>query len=141
MTKLLAAFTALAISAAAPAVNAQFTATVIPPKKPKPEVTVAAVTTVAAAKDTTLSEKLTDMKAWVDSAAVALAAKPPTAATDSTPSTDSVVVAREPTEKAHASSTARFKSGSPAPDTATPIPMLLLAGAAMLAAGRWIRRR
>ncbi|MGI9076597.1 MAG: hypothetical protein ACR2G6_04580 [Gemmatimonadaceae bacterium] len=147
MKKLLVAFTALALSTAAPAVSAQFTATVIPPKKPRAEETATETTPAVAAKDTTLSEKLTDMKAWVDSAAVALAANPSPAVSDSAPSSDAATsadtasVTREHTGKPHVESPAKFKDGAPAPDTATPIPLLLLAGAGLMAAGSWIRRR
>ena len=142
MKKLLAACIALALSAAAPAVSAQFTAVVIPPKKPQTEESPAvAVTAAKAAKDTVLSEKLTDMKAWVDSAAVALAAKPATAiVTDSAPATDSSTITRG-AGKPLAEPPAKFRNGAPAPDTATPIPLLLLASAGLIAAGHWIRRR
>ena len=147
MKKYLAVITVLTFGSAVPAVSAQFTAAVAPPKKARVEEAAPAAATAKAAKDTALSEKLTDMKAWVDSAAVALAAKPPAPAADSAaspntsaPSPDSTVI-REHGVKPHAESPAKFKNGAPAPDTATPIPLLMLAGAALLAAGSWIRRR
>lgn len=139
--KLLAAFTALALSSAVPAASAQFTAAVVPPKKPKAEETAPIAAAAKAEKDTALSEKLTDMKAWVDSAAVALSTKTPAPAADSAASPDSSAVVQEPEVKPQAESPAKFKNGAPAPDTATPLPLLLLVGAGLVAAGSWIRRR
>lgn len=147
--KSLACLAVLALVAAAPAASAQFTTVVTPPKRPKAEEAPAVATNGQIARDTALNERLTDMKAWVDSAAVALSGKPIAPAPDSSAradtamkTADSSTAAKPPMNATPASpAPAKFKDGAPAPDTATPIPFLLLAGAGFMAAGRWIRRR
>lgn len=151
---ILAAF-ALAVSAAA--LPAQFTTVVVPPpQKERPTVprSMRSDTTV---RDTSTAQRLQEMSAWVDSAAVAMGIEPaaaeslavtpmdttaagvpvpqPPADTTGGPVVDSApppVRDRAPDE---------FREGAPAPDTATPVPLLALLGASMLGAGLLLRRR
>jgi hypothetical protein len=115
---------------AAPAA-AQFTAAVQPPRKEQPAAVAAAAGQAAARHDSVTRTTLTDMKAWVDSAAVAVAAAP-------TPVSDTVVAsAGGETQLAptHQTADSSFKDGSLAPDTATPLPLLALLGVALLLSG------
>lgn len=112
----------LAVVAAEPA-RAQFTATVAPPKREKPAAQVAAETQAAAQADTTRRTQLSEMRAWVDSAAQAATGRP-VVAQDST-----VVTATETT-------TTTAAAGSVAlPATASPLPVIALGGGLLLLVG------
>ncbi|MFL5576404.1 MAG: hypothetical protein ACJ79S_10595 [Gemmatimonadaceae bacterium] len=154
---LTSAAAALLFAGAAPgAARAQFTGVVVRPERraASAETTVAAGT--PSARDTIAQTRLTDMKRWVDSATVALASAEPTAAAQraaiDTTSTPAPAPAPSPVpavergqtnasagEVALADSTMR--EGARAPNTATPLPTVALAGAALLLAGLWLRRR
>jgi hypothetical protein len=125
----------LAAVLAAPSASAQFTGLVTPPPRPAPPVELVAQAGDVAA-DTTAAARMTDMKAWVDSAAVAVAAQAP--ADTATPP---VVIETPAAAPAAQEEAPAFREGAPAPDTATPLPALLLLGAALVAGGAALRRR
>lgn len=150
----------IAVAAAAQALPAQFTTVVAPPpKEVKPSVprSMRSDTTI---RDTSAAARLQEMSAWVDSAAVAMGIQ--TAAADSLAQTvpadttaGNVIAAqpvdttggpavdsarRVPPERAPRR-TESFRDGAPAPDTATPFPLLALLGAALIGAGMLLRRR
>ena len=142
-----AALAAMLIAGAASA-NAQITTVVAPPpKRNEPAQQVAAARREQAAQDSIARVTMTGMKEWVDSAAASLAIRPDTVPT----SADTAVGAsRAPTSPAprptsqaptRADSSAEFRSGARAPNTATPIPALALAGAALIAIGVAMKRR
>jgi hypothetical protein len=121
---------------AAPVASAQFTGVVTPPPRPAPPVELVASAGDVTA-DTTRERRMSDMKAWVDSAAVAVAAQAPQDTT-----TPPVVIetapaaAPPPQEEVQA-----FRDGAPAPDTATPFPALLALGVGLMTLGAILRRR
>jgi hypothetical protein len=81
---------------------------------------------------------MSDMRTWVDSAAVAVAAQSP-----QDTATPPVVIETPQAEAPPAAQeeVTAFREGAPAPDTATPLPALLLLGAVLLAGGAALRRR
>jgi hypothetical protein len=114
-------FALLALIAALPATaSAQFT-TFIPPQKAKDSVKAAVAAQQQTRADSVTSASVTNMRAWVDSAAGVLAPTTPATATDSLnpASTDSVMM----------------RNGSRAPMTASALPLLLLLGMGSLSAG------
>ena len=121
---------------AAPAASAQFTGLVTPPAPPAPPVELVASAGDVTA-DTTPARRMSDMKAWVDSAAVAVAAQaPPDTATPPVVVETPPAGVTPPQEEVPA-----FREGAPAPDTATPLPALLVVGAGLVAGGALLRRR
>jgi len=116
---------AMILMAASPAA-AQFTTVVTPPKRVVATATVVADPTP---RDTGRRATLQEMSAWVDS----VAGKAPPAGT-LPPVVDSaageVVAPAEP-----AATTERFSDGARAPNTASPLPALLIAGLAAMATG------
>ena len=128
--------------------DAQIT-TVIAPTKRAEAKQVATARREEAARDSVARVTLTDMKAWVDSAAGALALRPDTGSVPATDTARATVVAQSvPTGDSAASvrerpapAPAEFRDGVRAPDTATSIPALALAGGAMLVLGLLLRRR
>ncbi|MGI8842297.1 MAG: hypothetical protein ACR2HZ_01260 [Gemmatimonadaceae bacterium] len=147
------------MSATAQALPAQFTTVVAPPpREVKPSVprSMRSDTTI---RDTSAANRLQEMSAWVDSAAVAMGIR--TAAADSlTPTvpadtTGGPVIAAQPVDTiggpvadtAHIPRettprrTESFRDGAPAPDTATPFPLLALLGASLIGAGMLLRRK
>ena len=126
---------ALAVLAILPATAAaQFTTVITPPKKATPAPAVAEATGPRA--DSLHNQRLTDMKVWVDSAASALGVS-----TDSAPAaSDSIrttVALAEPIEPARR---VEHESAGRLPDTATPLPLLALLGAALIGVGVWFVR-
>ena len=124
----------LAALVAAPSASAQFTGLVTPPPRPASPVELVAQAGDVHA-DTTAAARMTDMKAWVDSAAVAVAAQAPQD-TATPPAVVETPVAEPPREEVSA-----FRDGAPAPNTATPLPALLLLGAGLFAGGAALRKR
>jgi hypothetical protein len=138
-----AAFIILALACFASGAGAQFTAAVVPPKQ-QPRVDTAARADSVRKARAELTERVSDMKAWVDSAATALAMTP-------TPPAESTAA---PAERRHTSETAAgevrrpprketttFREGAPAPATATMLPLLTIVGAGALLAGIALIRR
>lgn len=112
-------FVVLALVASLPATaSAQFT-TFIPPQKAKDSVKAAVAAEQRARADSLTAASVTNMRTWVDSAAGVLA--PTSTATDTLhpTSTDSLAM----------------RNGSPAPMTASALPLLLLLGMGSLSAG------
>jgi hypothetical protein len=87
------------------------------------------------------------MKEWVDSAAAALAIRPDTVPTAADTSVGTPRAATSPAPGARSQtptrgdSTAEFREGARAPNTATPIPAIAFAGAALVAIGAAMKRR
>ncbi len=138
---ILAGVAAMLILSAAEA-SAQFTGVVVPPKAKAAPVVDSVPATVAEMRDSVARVNLTNMKDWVDSAAVALTTVPAPVATDTglagIPAAPPVA-ARD--TAARAATTTEFREGAPAPNTATPIPLLALLGVASLGTGIWLLRR
>ena len=124
----------LATLFAAPGASAQFTGLVTPPPRPATPVELVAQAGDVRS-DSSAAARMTDMKAWVDSAAVAVGAQ---AAQDTTtpPAVVEAPVAAPPREEVSS-----FREGAPAPNTATPLPALLLLGAGLFAGGAALRKR
>jgi hypothetical protein len=105
---------------------AQFTTVVAPPKR---AVATASVVADPTPRDTGRRTTLQEMSAWVDSVAgTAPAVASAAQVVDS--ATGDVVVHSEPVP-----ATERFADGARAPDTASALPSLLLAGLAAMAMG------
>jgi hypothetical protein len=121
---------------AVPSASAQFTGLVTPPPRPAPPVEMIAEAGAVAA-DTTAAARMSDMKAWVDSAAVAVAAQAP----QDTVTPPVVIETPAAAEPAPQQEVTAFQEGAPAPNTATALPALLLLGAGLIAGGAALRRR
>ncbi len=137
----IAAVAALVTVAAVPAA-AQVASVVAPPKVAHAETAQVQAKAIAAKRDTSVATRLSDMKSWVDSASgVAIKTTPISA----TPSADSTRPRITSADTARAASTVRaqparveattFHNGAAAPATATLLPMIVLAGIALLSAG------
>ena len=128
----------LATLFAAPGASAQFTGLVTPPPRPATPVELVAQAGDVHS-DSSAAARMTDMKAWVDSAAVAVGAQ---AAQDTT--TPPAVVEAPvdaPVAAPPRDEVSSFRDGAPAPNTATPLPALLLLGAGLFAGGAALRKR
>lgn len=133
----------LALLAGLPTMTwAQFTTFIPPSSKVVDSVKTAAVAQAQARTDSVMRIKLTDMKAWVDSAAGSVVS--PTAA-DLAP-TPKATPTRTPIPappkrdtaafpRAAADSVLRLRHGTRAPNTASDLPMLALIGSIALAIG------
>lgn len=118
---------ALVLIALFPAVaSAQFT-TFVPPVAKTDSVKAAAVAQTRAARDSITHTTLTNMKAWVDSAAGTVATTTDTMAAATTPAPGSAA--------ASSSGTTSFSNGAVAPNTASPLPLIALVGLAALSLG------
>ena len=133
-------FAATAAMAPAPLL-AQITTFVAPPRKAAVDSAKATVAAAAAKADTTKRMALTDMKAWVDSAAGV--ASPQVATADT-----AMYSTTQPTTSStasHTSGTTSFSNGAIAPNTASPLPFYLAGGFVLILAGigtlRLARRR
>ena len=149
----------IALTAMAQALPAQFTTVVTPPPKEAKMSVPRSMRSDTTIRDTSAAARLQEMSAWVDSAAVAMgittaaaesltrtvpadttagdviAAQP--ADTTGGPVADSARIPREIAPRR----TESFRDGAPAPDTATPYPLLALLGASLIGAGMLLRRR
>ena len=141
-----AALAAILTFAAARA-EAQIT-TVVATPKPAPANPQQVAQREQATQDSIARVTLTGMTQWVDSAAHAMALRPDTAnvsASDTAiaPTSQAASPVRKDSSTARTASSGdvEFKSGSRAPNTATPVPTFALAGAALLVAGILLRRR
>lgn len=128
---------------------AQITTTIVP-AKPSEQAKVQAARREAAQQDSVTRVTLTGMKEWVDSAANALAVRPDTAGAPSVTgvaapapprdSSDSSRPAARPTQE-QPTEQPEFREGGRAPDTATPLPTLAVAGGVLIVFGVLMRRR
>lgn len=124
------------VAMAPPVAEAQFAGVPRAPRRPAPA-TVAANTRDSTRRDTLPPTRLPDMKAWVDSATIALGAAG--ASTTGAPASTPTAPGRAQPRGRSADSTMR--DGARAPDTATPLPSIALAGALLVGAGLFVRRR
>lgn len=131
--------TLLALVALPRVLAAQFT-TFIPPRDKVADSVKAVVEKAEQARaDTAASVRLANMKAWVDSAASAPPRRgvdtlPPVVPRTEPPAGDTLPSA--PGRLPHLTDTT-FSNGARAPDTASLLPLLVVAGAAMIAIG-WL---
>jgi hypothetical protein len=136
------------ISLSAGSADAQITTVISAPKRAEAKQAEAA-RREEVAQDSAARVTLTDMKAWVDSAAAALALRPDTGAVPADSAAAPSNVARTSPRpdsslgnaRAPAAKPAEFRDGARAPDTATAIPTLALAGGALLVLGFALRLR
>ena len=119
-----------------------------PPRKTEPAQQAAAQQREKVAQDSVARVAMTGMKEWVDSASAALAIRPDTVPTAADTALGSPRVATAPAPKSDSSANARaserqseFRNGARAPNTATPIPMIALAGVLLIVMGMALRRR
>ena len=127
--------------------DAQITTVIEAPKRADAKQQVAAQR-AQVAQDSIARVTLTGMKQWVDSAAEALAIRPDTG---TVPRSDTAVATTQPTSPRPDSGTAakpkpaaapaEFRDGARAPNTATVVPTVALAGAVMILLGALLRRR
>ena len=122
----------LAVALATPA-HAQFTGVVVPPKKEAAPVSDSAAMVAAAQADR--QTQLSDMRAWVDSAAASLGVQ--AATTDSMAPVATTTVESQGTV-ASSAGVGSMDSGMRAPDTASLLPMIMLVGAVFLSAGTFL---
>jgi sortase A len=88
--------------------------------------------------------QLSSLSAWVDSAVLANPIAPPAGGAGDAARPDSTVSKAETVAAADHETTGngtRFRNGAPAPDTASPLPLIALAGAVLALAGLGLRRR
>jgi hypothetical protein len=115
------------------AASAQITTFVAPPRKPEPP-KPAIVAEQRVRPDSVARMTLTDMKAWVDSAAGEVTSVPTAVDSTAVDSTATPVPAAKETRQPKAETTS-FSNGAIAPDTASPLPFLLIAGSLCLLLG------
>lgn len=131
-------FAATAALAPAP-LFAQITTFVAPPRKEAVD-SAKTVAATAAKADTVARMKLTDMKAWVDSAAGVRTTQVATADTTTFPASQPASATTNPN-----SPTTSFSNGAIAPNTASPLPFYFAAGFVLVLIGlgtlRLARRR
>ena len=117
--------------------GAQFTTVVAPPPAQKQAIAMADAKKAEVPRDTGHRATMQAMSAWVDSVAGTPA---PAVVTDSAAgevamSTDSAAV---PTPRNEGAGTTRFADGARAPNTASPLPLILVAGLGALLVGAWL---
>ncbi|HTK50474.1 MAG TPA: hypothetical protein VL308_01235 [Gemmatimonadaceae bacterium] len=119
-----------------------------PPRKTEPAQQAAAQQREKVAQDSVARVAMTGMKEWVDSASAALAIRPDTVPNAADTAVGTPRVATAPAPKSDSSANARaserqseFRNGARAPNTATPIPMIALAGVLLIVMGMGLRRR
>jgi hypothetical protein len=128
----------LAATLVAPAaLSAQVTTFIAPPRKAADSAKVAPVVAKARA-DSVARMRLTDMKAWVDSAA-GVSSTQVASANDTTTANAVAATSAVPTTPDRTTTTT-FSNGAIAPNTASPLPAYLLAGLASLIVGMLLFR-
>lgn len=116
------------------AASAQFTTFVAPPRQAKVDSAPAAIVAAQMARtDSATRMTLSDMKAWVDSAAGVTPTGSVTVTADTTASPVQPTVPSVPEKTPSATTT--FSDGAVAPDTASPLPALALGGVMLLLLG------
>jgi cobalamin biosynthesis Mg chelatase CobN len=150
---------ACCVAASAAPAAAQFTSAVIPPPSSGRDSLariVARTDTMSRpshAPDSSAAATLSSMKVWVDSVALAMGNRPPGAAADTTAAgapVEAPSAGRTPSRsrdtvttrvEAEGGEVTRFRNGAPAPETATPLPLLAVLGVVSVVAGALLRRR
>ena len=117
--------------------GAQFTTVVAPQPAQKAAIAAAAEAKAAVPRDTGHRATLQAMSAWVDSVAGTPA---PVVVSDSAAGevavpSDSAVA---PSPRSEGAGTTRFADGARAPNTASPLPFILVAGLGALLLGGWL---
>lgn len=139
----------LALLAGLPTMTwAQFTTFIPPQTKVVDSVKAVVVAQAQARTDSVMRIKLTDMKTWVDSAAGSVVPPTPANSTGAYPTVTtmtrtpgSTLILPPPArdtaafKSTAADSALRFRHGTPAPNTASDLPMLALIGSIALAIG------
>ena len=128
----------LALLAGLPTMTwAQFTTYIPPQSKVADSAKTAVVVQERARTDSVTRIKLTDMKAWVDSAAGSVAIPPIAADPTATPTPIPAAPVRDTAAftSVAADSALRLRHGTRAPNTASDLPMLALLGSIALAIG------
>ena len=121
------------------ALSAQFTTFVAPPRKAAVDSAHATVAAAKARSDSVARMSLTDMKAWVDSAAGT--STQVASANDTTMAAAYAATPTTPAPNANARTTTTFSNGAIAPNTASPLPAYLAAGLASFSVGLLLLRR
>jgi hypothetical protein len=114
--------------------GAQFTTVVAPPPAQKQAVAAEAAAKAEVPRDTGRRATLQAMSAWVDS----VAGVPAQTATVTDSVGGDVVVADSTPAAVEPAGTTRFADGARAPNTASPLPFLLVAGLGALLFGGWL---
>ena len=123
--------------------SAQFTGVVVAPRAKAVPASDSAPKTIAERRDSVAKVTMTNMKDWVDTAAASLGVPVAPVVLDSAATAAAVAPTSAHVDTAaHAArTTTEFREGAPAPNTATPIPLLALLGLMSLAGGLWMLRR
>ena len=119
------------------ALSAQFTTFVAPPRKAAVDSAPKTIAAKARA-DSVARMSLTDMKAWVDSAAGT--STQVASASDTTMAAANAAAAPQ-VPAGNARTTTTFSNGAIAPNTASPLPAYLVAGLASFSVGLFLLRR
>jgi len=118
--------------------GAQFTTVVAPPPAQKQAIAMADAKKAEVPRDTGHRATLQAMSAWVDSVAgspAPTAVVSDSAAGEVAPASDS---AAAPATRVERAGTTRFADGARAPNTASPLPFILVAGLGALLLGGWL---
>ena len=127
-----AVFLSLALAAVAPvAASAQFTTFIAQPAARADSAKAAIVAVAKARTDSITRVTLSDMRAWVDSAA----GVPSSVRTDTVTSTVAMAPAAPTPAPVPATTTTSFSNGAVAPDTASALPLITILGLASLSLG------
>jgi hypothetical protein len=125
-------FALVALALAPGAASGQFTTFVSPPRKAAEDSAKASIVAAQSVRDSAARMTLSDMKAWVDSAA-GVSSNTQVVAEDS-----AGVAARQPTAPGVRPSqpgATTFSDGALAPNTASPLPAILMGGLLLLVVG------
>lgn len=146
-------YIALALGAITTPALAQFTSTITAPRQEPAAVAKARADSLRRTDSASVSERMTAMREWVDSAAASVSVAAPRDSTvqitttvqdstlrDTTVSTGAVTTEVD-TTRSQTTVTTEFRQGAPAPATATPLPALALLGLGSIVAGLALRRR
>ncbi len=115
--------------------GAQFTTVVAPQPAQKQAMAAVAAAKAEVPRDTGRRATLQAMSAWVDSVAGVPA---PSAVVNDSVAGDVIVAADSTPPRAPSAGTTRFADGVRAPNTASPLPFLLVAGLGALLLGGWL---
>lgn len=117
--------------------GAQFTTFVPPPRPVEPARAAEQIAAGLAEADSLRQQRLAGMRAWVDSAAVALAERSDTVLSVADTAVAAALPPR-PRPMRPPEPTREFREGAPAPATATGLPILALVGIGALGVGAFL---